>query len=81
MIFKNENSKKVCNSGNSPQKLQIKSTMLQIVLLVFPKNLTQKLRPEPTAFGFHTSQAGPKAVSGRRQGPALSRGPSRAEPF
>src|ERR1700677_2429471 len=34
------------------------------------KKLVLKPRPEPTAFGFQTSQAGPKALSGRPQGPA-----------
>src|SRR6202453_2113510 len=60
MIFKNENSKKVCNSGNSPQKLQIKSTMLQIVLLVFPENITQSHSLSPQLLAFIPLRLGPK---------------------
>jgi len=34
------------------------------------KNLLLKTWPEPMAFGFQTSQARPKALSGHHQGPA-----------
>jgi hypothetical protein len=36
--------------------------------LSLPTKSPQKPRPKLTAYGFHTSQAGPKAVSGRHQG-------------
>jgi hypothetical protein len=50
----------ICNSGNSPQKLQIKSTMLQIVLLLFPENLTQSRGLSPRLSAFIFLRPGPK---------------------
>ena len=68
-MFENENSKKVCNSGNSPQKLQIKSIMLQIVLLLFPKNITQSCAQ---AHSFQLASLSGQAQSYLRLSPGLS---------
>jgi hypothetical protein len=66
-ILKWENLRNGINTPKScKQVAQIKFTIPQIAS---PK-IRLKPRPEPTAHGFQPSQAGPKALSSRHQGPA-----------